>query len=134
MIKRNSVLISGISFLSLIACGEQPYITYGTAEEAKAEGAIRRGWLPSWLPNDAYEIHEYHNLDSNIRAFSFSLSASSEFSWPSHCESIKDVKEPILKTKLFPKKVHTFPDIKKCDDLIMVKDDSKIIHAWSYRS
>ena len=129
-----SFLITGIFSLSLVACSEQPYITYETAQEARLEGAIQRGWLPSWLPDDAYEIHENHNLDTNIRAFSFRLPNSSEFFWPEQCKSIQGSKKPSLKTKLFPKNIHTLPNVKKCDDLIVVKDDSNTMHAWSYRS
>jgi len=38
---------------------------YATLQEAAADEAIERGWLPEWLPIDAIDIQETHDLDSN---------------------------------------------------------------------
>ncbi len=107
------------------------YIVYPTIETAKDDGAFNRGWLPKWLPSDAQNIHEHHNLDTNSRAFSFSIARSSKFEWPKQCKFIETIPAPILKTHLFPKNVHKLPDIKKCDDLFIVRDINGIIHAWT---
>ena len=41
--------------------------SYATLQEAAAEGAIDRGWVPRGLPPGTREIREAHDLDSNRR-------------------------------------------------------------------
>lgn len=41
-------------------------------EEAKAQGQLERGWLPSCLPPTARDIQEAHDLDTNDQWISFS--------------------------------------------------------------
>ena len=38
---------------------------YSSLHSIKAEKAIQRGWIPSIIPDSAYNIQETHNLDSN---------------------------------------------------------------------
>jgi len=38
---------------------------YDSKAAAQQEQAIQRGWIPSILPESAYEIAETHNLDTN---------------------------------------------------------------------
>jgi hypothetical protein len=45
---------------------ENRYITYAEASEAQ-----HRGWLPAALPRSASEIHEWHDLDTNVSFGSF---------------------------------------------------------------
>ncbi len=45
---------------------------YATLGDAKADGAIERGWVPSIIPASAYDITEKHNLDANAFRGSFS--------------------------------------------------------------
>lgn len=44
---------------------------YESYEEVIDDGAIRRGWVPSLLPESAYQIVEQHDLDTNTREGSF---------------------------------------------------------------
>ncbi len=53
------VLSQGCSFL------EEPESYYPTREELVADNAIRRGWVPSWLPASAHAINLAYNLDTN---------------------------------------------------------------------
>ena len=39
---------------------------YPNIEAARAAGAFTRGWLPEILPDDAQDIWEIHNLDTNL--------------------------------------------------------------------
>lgn len=39
--------------------------SYATYEEAKADGAMRRGWIPAFVPASATDLKESHNLDTN---------------------------------------------------------------------
>ena len=55
--------------LVLSACRDVDVVTesYATLDEAIADGAIERGWIPRVLPPGARDIREAHDLDSNRR-------------------------------------------------------------------
>lgn len=42
-------------------------MSYPSLAEARADGAIERGWLPAFLPASSRDIAEIHNLDTNER-------------------------------------------------------------------
>jgi hypothetical protein len=57
-----SVAISGcIGPLS-----EKPERQYASAKEARADGALNRGWIPAVLPSDAHAIREVHDIATNL--------------------------------------------------------------------
>ena len=41
--------------------------------QARAAGEVERGWIPSWVPEEARAIKEVHNLDSGMRWVAFML-------------------------------------------------------------
>jgi hypothetical protein len=45
---------------------------YPDRAAAVADGAIKRGWLPEWIPMSATGIDEWHDLDTNRTVASFS--------------------------------------------------------------
>ena len=51
------------------------HVEYASFAEAKADGAITRGWIPSFVPESAHDIRESHNLDTNEQwiRFDFAL-------------------------------------------------------------
>ena len=49
--------------------------SYASQAEAVAAGATERGWIPSWIPPQASDIHEVHNVDTNASALAFRLPA-----------------------------------------------------------
>ena len=57
--------------LLLIACSDTVRTSYRTAADARADGAVLRGWLPQELPNSAFAIAESHDLDLNTGNGSF---------------------------------------------------------------
>ena len=59
--------------------------TYGTRKEAEASGAIERGWIPSWIPPQAINLHEAHNLDSSESVLAFSLPSDAAWAPPEFC-------------------------------------------------
>jgi bisphosphoglycerate-independent phosphoglycerate mutase (AlkP superfamily) len=65
-------------------------------------GAFERGWLPEWLASEATEIHEFHDLDTNAQAITFSIENVEAFSWPKECKPAITVKRPLLETEKFP--------------------------------
>ena len=50
--------VSGLSDLDM-------HRSYASYSDAEADGAVRRGWIPNFVPRLATEIQESHNLDTN---------------------------------------------------------------------
>jgi len=61
--------------LGASACRNLDVVTasYATLAQARAAGAIERGWVPEGLPEGSYELREAHDLDSNRRWGLFSF-------------------------------------------------------------
>ena len=38
---------------------------YASLEEAIADGAVTRGWIPPFVPRSARDLRERHNIDTN---------------------------------------------------------------------
>src|SRR5215208_4537175 len=54
--------------------GEVQENRYGSYAEARE--SLREGWLPPMLPRSATEIHEWHDLDTNLCLGSFRFDSS----------------------------------------------------------
>jgi hypothetical protein len=48
--------------------GEYPDIA-----RARAAGEVERGWIPSWVPEEAHTIKAVHNTDSGMRWVAFTV-------------------------------------------------------------
>lgn len=59
--------------------------SWSTAAEAIEDGYVDKGWIPAWIPRDATEIRETHNLDSNASALSFSIPGRDVLRLPPRC-------------------------------------------------
>ena len=57
------------------ACRNADVVTgaYATLAEARAEGAIERGWVPEGLPPGSHDVREAHDLDTSRRWGLFSF-------------------------------------------------------------
>lgn len=128
LLKLSVILVA----LTNSACGERPYSIYETIGDSQSDGAVSRGWIPSWLPQNATGIHEIHDLDNAHRAISFQVSSIEEFQWPNTCVSVDEVTKPILTTKLFTRTTHLKSNPMLCGDLFVVKD-GVYIHAWTQK-
>ena len=53
--------------------------SYTNHAQAVADGAIERGWIPDWVPQQSMQLHEVHDVDTNQSALVFSL--PNNFSW-----------------------------------------------------
>lgn len=52
-------------------CGERQEARYATYRDAVAHGAVHRGWMPAYVPHEATEIDEVHDLDTNAQLLRF---------------------------------------------------------------
>lgn len=53
------------AFPILVVFNDNISMHYATDAEARADGAYGRGWLPRAMPESAYDIDAWGNLDSN---------------------------------------------------------------------
>jgi hypothetical protein len=65
------------------------YASYPTMAVAVADGAVARGWIPEWVPANATDLDEVHDLDSNESALSFSVPAKIRLALPVACEPVQ---------------------------------------------
>ena len=63
-------LVAALS-LSIAACSEQVEESYSTWAEADRSGAVARGWIPPFIPTNARDIRDSHDLDSNRQTLRF---------------------------------------------------------------
>jgi hypothetical protein len=70
-----SLLVLVLGAIGADACRDLEVVTasYATLAEARAAGAVQRGWVPEGLPAGTHELREAHDLDSNRRWGLFSF-------------------------------------------------------------
>ena len=85
----------------LFGCGDVNHEYFATYEEAKSAEMFEKGWLPYWVPGHAEDIYVSYDLDTSIRAFSYTDNGPKR--WPHMCSYVGDVEQPQLKPKSFPK-------------------------------
>ncbi len=78
----------------LSACTEVQENSYPSFVAARDAGAISRGWLPQWLPQDTTDITEVHDLDTNRFMARFSFSKNTSPALPSSCKSVVPTSPP----------------------------------------
>ena len=127
----------GIIFLLLItssACEDlRRYTVYDDTKSAEADGVYKRGWLPQWVPADAINIHEHHDLDTNDQAISFELVIGNKLELPGDCAIATNPKPPRIRTKLFPQSIHELSGVQNCQNLYVVVDTDALVHVWGNR-
>jgi hypothetical protein len=62
--------------------------SYASMAEAVSKEAVAKGWIPEWLPEDAANIREVHNLDTNTSALAFDIPPHTEWHLPEHCRPV----------------------------------------------
>ena len=60
----------------VVGCYEKERAEYATYAEAERQGAVRRGWIPAYVPRSATDIAEAHDLDANTQRLRFRLPPS----------------------------------------------------------
>ena len=63
--------------LVALACKEDFESRYATFSDVQRAGVGSRTWLPRWLPENATDIRERHNIDSNATLVAFTVPAIS---------------------------------------------------------
>jgi hypothetical protein len=87
------------------ACTDDVFdASYATQSAAVAAGAIERGWIPTWVPTEATQLREVHNVDTNQSALLFSLPSRSTWRPPRECDPAVagEFSEPAFSRDWFP--------------------------------
>jgi hypothetical protein len=53
------------SFFLIVSCNENFEKQFKNYQELKNSNYYKKGWIPSIIPLDAYDIKEVHNIDTN---------------------------------------------------------------------
>ena len=64
------------------------HASYANYEEAIADGAKTRGWIPDFVPESATNLRESHNLDLNTQWLTFQYDADDLSTMLETCDSI----------------------------------------------
>ncbi|KAK72294.1 hypothetical protein AZ20_2309 [Bordetella bronchiseptica E014] len=92
--------------LLLAACSDAVQTQYRDLDEARAAGAIQRGWLPAWLPARTGAITEAHDLDTNRRAARFVLPDGARIEPPGCAPASGRLPSPALALPGWPASLH----------------------------
>ena len=127
--------------LFILSCDTRE-TSYATMQDAIEHGAVKRGWIPGWLPDDAKSIREAHSLDTNWVMIKFKLVGISDWIPIYNCPSLESdrVDKPPKSYRWWPKLLtddgNTLPFLKyyKCDhDLgyLVIDEKLKTGYFWS---
>jgi hypothetical protein len=86
-----------------LSCGETRESHYPDRAAAVSDGAIKRGWLPEWLPRSATNIDEWHDLDTNRTIASFSYAPTDPPILPSECRMLDALRSQAWAEKQVPR-------------------------------
>ncbi|GAB2508502.1 hypothetical protein GCM10027084_24700 [Pseudoxanthomonas sangjuensis] len=78
--------------------------SFTTSEEAKLAGMMRAGWIPDWIPSEARNLREVHNVDTNESALVFRVPTSTKWQPPESCRATEEGKiyKPVFKRGWIP--------------------------------
>ena len=86
---RSVLVLSALGTL-LLGCVDTLYdVSFATAREARDAGYVDKGWIPSWLPENATDIREAHDVDTRISVLAFSLPDARTLALPDTCHPVE---------------------------------------------
>lgn len=62
---------------------------FATTQEARDAGYVDRGWIPTWIPASATDIHESHDVDTGVSMLAFSLPDPRALVLPDTCRPVE---------------------------------------------
>lgn len=70
---RSTIIISVMGLVVFFACNERFSSYYPKYEDAVKQGAVQRGWIPKIVLDNATNIYEQHDLDTNEQWIRFDI-------------------------------------------------------------
>ena len=84
----NKLISLLVLLVVLSGCSDLLESSYANYDEVVADNAIRRGWIPIFLPKSASNIQEIHNLENNEIWLVFNLKSDDYKAMVRSCNSI----------------------------------------------
>ncbi|HEL4111744.1 TPA: hypothetical protein UM343_001888 [Stenotrophomonas maltophilia] len=81
---RRAIVVTFCSALS--ACGLVMDSSFDTLCEALDADMVNKGWIPDWVPHEATDLREVHDLDSNTSALAFTKPPAIPLQLPADCQ------------------------------------------------
>ena len=99
----SAVLLVLFTSCSILDC-ETSESYYPTRQAAVDDGAFKRGWIPEYLPQSMYEIHEMHDIENNESWMTFKFNLYDLTLLGKKCKTVKedDVALPRARSKRIP--------------------------------
>ena len=83
-----ALLLSAGSALAAGCSSPEQETSYKTLSAARTAGALQNGWIPAWLPADAYNLKEKHELDASRSIVRFNFPAAEKWAPPHDCSQV----------------------------------------------
>ncbi|QDL30197.1 hypothetical protein [Stenotrophomonas maltophilia] len=72
---------------ALSACGLVMDSSFDTQQQAIDADMVNKGWIPGWVPHEATDLREVHDLDSNTSALAFTKPPAIPLQLPADCQA-----------------------------------------------
>lgn len=125
-----STLVALLVAVALTGCAvERHEVTYDDYFDAKAQDAIKREWVPEWLPEQTTRIREVHQGQTGNALLRATWPSDAEL--PADCTIVEDAPPPPLQASWFPEDVPTRGGIHQCDDDSYVVLADGVLYRWT---
>jgi hypothetical protein len=108
MTKGRAGLALAVAGILITGCSSDEQDThYISLTAAQMAGAVHQGWIPEWLPKNAHNLKEKHDLDTNRSILRFNFPESDKWVPSSSCLRIhpSEVRGPGMTAPWWPKDV-----------------------------
>ncbi|MDH1389313.1 MULTISPECIES: hypothetical protein [Stenotrophomonas] len=61
--------------------------SFDTQQQAIDADMVNKGWIPDWVPHEATDLREVHDLDSNTSALAFAKPPAIPLQLPADCQA-----------------------------------------------
>ncbi len=82
---RRAIVVTFCS--ALCACGLVMDSSFDTLQQAIDADMLNKGWIPDWVPHEATDLREVHDLDSNTSALAFTKPRVVLLKLPADCQA-----------------------------------------------
>lgn len=82
---RRAIVVTVCS--ALCACGLVMDSSFDTQQQAIDADMVNKGWIPDWVPHEATDLREVHDLDSNTSALAFTKPRKVLLKLPADCQA-----------------------------------------------
>jgi len=104
-----ALVVLAAAALSAACSSSEQETAYKSMSAAQSAGALHSGWIPAWLPPDAYNLKERHVSDMSRSIVRFAFPADEKWAPPSDCSPVplSQVAAPEVAAAWWPNDVAT---------------------------